>query len=328
MNPTRLFPAALLACAAAFTLHAPLAHAQAAYPDHPVKLVVPFAAGTTTDIVGRELGQALSRGLGQPVIVDNVAGVGGSLGSERVAKGPKDGYNLVLGTVGTHAINPGLYSTIGYDALKDFAPIGFVGYTPMLVVAAPNFPANNIRELVALAKSQPGKVTFASAGNGTSNHLAGELLKVMAGADMQHVPYKSGAQALTDVMGGQVGVMFYHIPAVQQNIKAGKLKVLAIASTKRSPAMPNAVPVAEQGFAGFDMTPWWVLYAPAGTAAPVVARLRDEFQKFNNQPEYTDRLAAQGMEFRPMNEAELNAFLRAELPKWAKLVKDSGAKVD
>ena len=328
MNPTRLFPAALLACAAAFTLHAPLAHAQAAYPDHPVKLVVPFAAGTTTDIVGRELGQALSRGLGQPVIVDNVAGVGGSLGSERVAKGPKDGYNLVLGTVGTHAINPGLYSTIGYDALKDFAPIGFVGYTPMLVVAAPNFPANNIRELVALAKSQPGKVTFASAGNGTSNHLAGELLKVMAGADMQHVPYKSGAQALTDVMGGQVGVMFYHIPAVQQNIKAGKLKVLAIASTKRSPAMPNAVPVAEQGFVGFDMTPWWVLYAPAGTAAPVVARLRDEFQKFNNQPEYTDRLAAQGMEFRPMNEAELNAFLRAELPKWAKLVKDSGAKVD
>ena len=328
MNPTRLFPAALLACAAAFTLHAPLAHAQAAYPDHPVKLVVPFAAGTTTDIVGRELGQALSRGLGQPVIVDNVAGVGGSLGSERVAKGPKDGYSLVLGTVGTHAINPGLYSTIGYDALKDFAPIGFVGYTPMLVVAAPNFPANNIRELVALAKSQPGKVTFASAGNGTSNHLAGELLKVMAGADMQHVPYKSGAQALTDVMGGQVGVMFYHIPAVQQNIKAGKLKVLAIASTKRSPAMPNAVPVAEQGFAGFDMTPWWVLYAPAGTAAPVVARLRDEFQKFNNQPEYTDRLAAQGMEFRPMNEAELNAFLRAELPKWAKLVKDSGAKVD
>jgi tripartite-type tricarboxylate transporter receptor subunit TctC len=327
MNPTRQFPAALLAYAA-FALHAPAVQAQAAYPDHPVKLVVPFAAGTTTDIVGRELGQALSRSLGQPFIVDNVAGVGGSLGSERVAKGPKDGYNLVLGTVGTHAINPGLYASIGYDALKDFAPIGFVGYTPMLVVAAPNFPASNIRELVALAKSQPGKVTFASAGNGTSNHLAGELLKVMAGADMQHVPYKSGAQALTDVMGGQVGIMFYHIPAVQQNIKAGKLKVLAIASTKRSPAMPNAVPVAEQGFAGFDMTPWWVLYAPAGTPAPVVGRLRDEFQKINTLPEYTERLAGQGMEFRPMNEAELNVFLRAELPKWAKLVKDSGAKVD
>jgi tripartite-type tricarboxylate transporter receptor subunit TctC len=145
---------------------------------------------------------------------------------------------------------------------------------------------------------------------------------------MQHVPYKSGAQALTDVMGGQVGVMFYHIPAVQQNIKAGKLKVLAIASTRHSPAMPNAVPVAEQGFAGFDMTPWWVLYAPAGTPAPVVARLRDEFQKINKLPEYTERLAGQGMEFRAMNEAELNGFLRSELPKWAKLVKDSGAKVD
>ena len=312
-----------LACAAAL---AP-ACAQT-YPDHPVKLVVPFAAGTTTDIVGREVGQALSRGLGQPFVIDNVAGAGGSLGSERVAKGPRDGYSLVLGTVGTHAINPGLYASVGYDALKDFVPIGFVGYTPMLVVAAPNFPANNIAELIALAKKQPGKVTFASAGNGTSNHLAGELLKVMAGADMQHVPYKSGAQALTDVIGGQVGIMFYHIPAVMQNIKAGKLKVLAIASTKRSPAMPNAVPVAEQGYAGFDMTPWWVLYAPAGTPPAVVTRLRGEFDKVNKQPAYVERLAAQGMEGRSMNPEELNAFLRAELPKWAKLVKDSGARID
>ena len=298
------------------------------YPDHPVKLVVPFAAGTTTDIVGRELGQALSRGLAQPVVVDNAAGAGGNLGSERVAKGPKDGYSLVLGTVGTHAINPGLYANLSYDVLKDFAPIGFVGYTPMLVVAAPNFPASNIAELVALAKRTPGKVTFASAGNGTSNHLAGELLKVMSGSDMQHVPYKSGAQALTDVMGGQVGIMFYHIPAVMQHVKAGKLKVLAIASTRRSPAMPNAVPVAEQGYPGFDMTPWWVLYAPAGTPAPVLARLRGEFDKINKQPEYLERLGAQGMEMRPMSQEELNAFLRAELPKWAKLVKDSGARID
>jgi len=317
-----------LICAATLAACSAAASAQGVYPDHPVKLVVPFAAGTTTDIVGRELGQALSRGLSQPFIIDNVAGVGGSLGSERVAKGPRDGYSLVLGTVGTHAINPGLYASVGYDALKDFAPIGFVGYTPMLVVAAPNFPANSIAELIALAKKQPGKVTFASAGNGTSNHLAGELLKVMAGADMQHVPYKSGAQALTDVMGGQVGIMFYHIPAVMQHVKAGKLKVLAIASPRRSPAMPNAVPVAEQGYAGFDMTPWWVLYAPAGAPAPVLARLRGEFDKVNKQPEYLERLGAQGMEMRPMKQEELNAFLRAELPKWAKLVKDSGARID
>jgi tripartite-type tricarboxylate transporter receptor subunit TctC len=262
------------------------------------------------------------------VVIDNVAGAGGNLGSERVAKGPKDGYSLVLGTVGTHAINPGLYANLSYDVVKDFAPIGFVGYTPMLVVAAPNFPAGNIAELVALAKKTPGKVTFASAGNGTSNHLAGELLKVMSGSDMQHVPYKSGAQALTDVMGGQVGIMFYHIPAVMQHVKAGKLKVLAIASMRRSPAMPNAVPVAEQGYAGFDMTPWWVLYAPAGTPAPVLARLRGEFDKINKQPEYLERLGAQGMEMRQMNQEELNAFLRAELPKWAKLVKDSGARID
>lgn len=298
------------------------------YPDHPVKLVVPFAAGTTTDIVGREVGQALSARLGQPVVVDNVAGAGGNLGTERVAKGPRDGYNLVLGTVGTHAINSALYSNPGFDPLKDFAPIGFVGYTPMLVVAAPNFPANNIAELIALAKRMPGKVTFASAGNGTSNHLAGELLKVMAGVDMQHVPYKSGAQAITDTMGGQVGIMFYHIPAVIQQVKAGKLKVLAIASPRKSPATPNAVPVAEQGYPGFDMTPWWVLYAPAGTPAPVLARLRSEFEAINKQQDYLARLGAQGMEFHPMGQEELAAFLRAELPKWAKLVKDSGARID
>ncbi|MDB5805156.1 MAG: hypothetical protein JWN73_2478 [Betaproteobacteria bacterium] len=322
MQLTRLMGVLLLAAAGANT------HAQSAYPDHPVKLVVPFAAGTTTDIVGREVGHAMSRGLGQPFIIDNVAGAGGNVGTERIAKGPKDGYSLVLGTVGTHAINSALYSNPGFDPLKDFAPIGFVGYTPMLVVAAPAFPANNIAELIALAKRTPGKVTFASAGNGTSNHLAGELLKVMAGADMQHVPYKSGAQALTDVMGGQVGIMFYHIPAVMQNIKAGKLKVLAIASIKRSPAMENAVPIAEQGFTGFDMTPWWVLYAPAGTPAPVLSRLRSEFVAVNKQPEYLARLGAQGMEFRAMNPEELSAFLRAELPKWAKLVKDSGARID
>jgi tripartite-type tricarboxylate transporter receptor subunit TctC len=322
MQLTRLISVLLLAAASANTL------AQSAYPDHPVRLVVPFAAGTTTDIVGRELGQALSRSLGQSFIIDNVAGAGGNLGTERVAKGPKDGYSLVLGTVGTHAINSALYANPGFDPQKDFAPIGFVGYTPMLVVAAPAFPANNIAELIALAKKQPGKVTFASAGNGTSNHLAGELLKVMAGADMQHVPYKSGAQALTDVMGGQVGIMFYHIPAVMQNIKAGKLKVLAIASIKRSPAMENAVPIAAQGYPGFDMTPWWVLYAPAGTPAPVLARLRGEFDAINKQPEYLARLGAQGMEFHAMNPEELSAFLRAELPKWAKLVKDSGARID
>lgn len=304
------------------------ASAQGAYPDHPVRLVVPFAAGTTTDIVGRDLSQAFSARLGQSVVVDNLAGAGGNLGTERVARGPKDGYTLVLGTVGTHAINPSLYASVGYDALKDFAPIGFVGYTPMLVVAAPAFPANNIAELVALARRSPGKVTFASAGNGTSNHLAGELLKVMAGVDMQHVPYKSGAQALTDTMAGQVGIMFYHIPAVLQHVKAGKLKVLAIASTRRSPAVENAVPIADQGYPGFDMTPWWVLYAPAGTPAPVLARLRGEFDAINKQPTYQARLAAQGMEWHAMSQEELAAFLRAELPKWAKLVKDSGARID
>ncbi len=264
------------------------------------------------------------------MVIDNVAGAGGTLGSERVAKGPRDGYSLVLGTVGTHAINPALYASVGYDPLRDFTPIGFVGYTPMLVVAAPDIPANNIRELIALAKTKPGKITFASAGNGTANHLSGELLKVMSGADMLHVPYKNGTQALTDVMGGQVAIMFYHIPAVMQHIKAGKLKALGIASIRRSPAMPKR---------GADCVSRWL---PRLRHEPLVGALRSCRYacggarqaarhipgSLYQQPEFVALLAAQGMEGRPMAPDELNAFLRSELPKWAKLVKDSGARID
>jgi tripartite-type tricarboxylate transporter receptor subunit TctC len=298
------------------------------WPDKPIRLIVPAAAGTSTDIIARELGQRLGLALGQSVIIEDIAGAGGAVGTERAAKSPADGYTLVLGTIGTHSINPSIYSKLGYDPIKEFAPLGFIGYTPMLVVTAPNSPANNVGDLVALAKVQPGKVSFASSGSGTGNHLAGELLKTLAKVEMTHVPYKSGAQAVTDVASGQVSFMFYHIPAVGQHVKSGRLKALGLASVKRSPAMPQAVPVAEQGFPGFEVNPWWMLYAPAGTPAPVLARLRAETARIIALPEYQERLAGQGVETREMNASELNAFTGQELAKWAPVVKASGARAD
>jgi tripartite-type tricarboxylate transporter receptor subunit TctC len=320
----RLFASLL----AASTLFACVGAASQTWPDKPVKMLIPAAAGTSTDIVGRELGQRLSSALGQPVVLENIAGAGGAVGTERAARSPADGYTLVLGTIGTHSINPSIYARLGYDAVKDFVPLVFVGYTPMLVVAAPNFPANSIGELIALARAQPGKLSFASSGSGTGNHLAGELLKTQAGVEMTHVPYKSGAQAVTDVMSGQVSFMFYHIPGVGQQVKAGRLKALGLASIRRSPAAPQAVPVAEQGYPGFDVNPWWILYAPAATPANVVARLRAEAARVIAQPEYQERLAGQGVEVRTMTAEELAGFTQAELNKWAPVVKASGARAD
>ena len=306
----------------------PLMAAAQTYPDKPIKLIVPAAAGTSTDIIARELAQRMGSALGQTMIVENIAGAGGAVGTERAAKSAPDGYTIVLGTIGTHSINPSIYTKLGYDAIREFAPLGFIGYTPMLVVTAPNSPANTIGELIALARAQPGKLSFASSGSGTGNHLAGELLKSLAAVDMTHVPYKSGAQAITDVASGQVSFMFYHIPAVGQQVKSGRLKALGLASMRRSPTMPNAVPVAEQGFPGFEVNPWWMLYAPAATPAPVLVRLRAETAKIIALPEYQERLAGQGVETKAMPLDEYAAFTGQELAKWAPVVKASGARAD
>ena len=316
-------------CGFALALVAQSAAAQpSAYPDKPIKLIVPAAAGTSTDIIARDLAVRLGQALGQSVIVEDIAGAGGAVGTERAAKSPADGYTLILGTIGTHSINPSIYTKLAYDPVKEFAPLGFIGYTPMLVVAAPNAPYNTVAELVAQARAQPGKLSFASSGSGTGNHLAGELLKSLAAVDMTHVPYKSGAQAVTDVAAGQVSFMFYHIPAVGQHVKSGRLKALGLASVRRSPAAPQAVPVAEQGFPGFEVNPWWMLYAPAVTPAPILARLRAETAKIIALPEYQERLAAQGVETKAMTLEEYSTFTAQELAKWAPVVKASGARAD
>jgi tripartite-type tricarboxylate transporter receptor subunit TctC len=317
----------VLATVAAFALAAPLVAGAQDYPSRPIRMVVPFGPGTTTDIIARIYADAMSKPLGQAIVVENKSGAGGNIGSDLVAKSPADGYTIVMGTVGTHAINPGLYRKMPYDAVKDFAPVGFAGYTPTLLVVAANSPFKSLADLKAQA-GKSGGVSFASAGNGTSGHLAGELLKARLGGEMVHVPYKEGGLAMSDVMSGQAQFMFYHPAAVMPHIKSGKLRALGASSAKRASAAPEVPTITEQGVADFDLTAWFMLYAPAATPAPVLAKLRDAVAQAVTNPEVKARLAAQGLEVPLLKGDELAAFSRAEIAKWSELVKRSGAQVD
>ncbi|MEJ8826516.1 tripartite tricarboxylate transporter substrate binding protein [Variovorax humicola] len=300
--------------------------AAAQQPTMAVHMVVPFSAGTTTDNVARVVGTPLGKRLGQPVIIDNRPGAGGSMGTEQVARAQPDGATLVMGTVGTHAINASLYRKLPYDPQKQFAPVAFVGYTPLLLVVPADSPAKTPADLARMAQ-RPKGITFASAGNGTSGHLAGELLAKLGGT-MIHVPYKDGAQALTDLMAGNVDFMFYHPTAVLQHIKSGKLRALGVSSAERSKAAPDVPTLAEQGLAGFDLVAWFALYAPAATPAPALERLRAVANDTLMDPDTQSRLAVQGVEVRPMRGDELARFTGTEVTKWAELVKRSGAQVD
>jgi tripartite-type tricarboxylate transporter receptor subunit TctC len=305
-----------------------LAAAQAQdFPNKPIRLIVPFGAGTTTDIVGRVMAEGMGKLLGQAVVVENRAGAGGGIGSEAVAKSPADGYTLLMGTVGTHAINPSLYKRLAYDPLRDFAPVAFAGYTPTLLVVPGNSPLKSVKDLAEQAR-KPGGLSFASAGNGTSGHLAGELLQARLGGSLTHVPYKEGGLALSDVMGGQVQFMFYHPAAVLPHMKTGKLRALGASSAKRSAAAPELPTLQEQGVTDFDLVAWFMAYAPAATPVPVLARLREAAAQTLANPETAAKLTAQGLELRAMRAEEMNSFGRSEISKWAELVKRSGAQVD
>ncbi|MBP7566642.1 MAG: tripartite tricarboxylate transporter substrate binding protein [Burkholderiaceae bacterium] len=317
----------LLAVIGAATLLAPALGVAQDYPSRPLKMVVPFGPGTTTDIVGRVVADGMGRALGQTLVVENRAGAGGTIGTDQVAKSAPDGYTLVMGTVGTHAINSTLYQKLGYDALRDFAPIAFVGYTPTLLVVGGNSPIRSLADLRAQA-GKPGGVSFASAGNGTSGHLAGELLKARLGGEMVHVPYKEGGLAVSDVMSGQVHFMFYHPAAVLPHMKTGKLRALGASGSARSSAAPDVPTIAEQGVQDFDLVAWFMVYAPAATPARELARLRDAARQALAQPDVAQRLAGQGLEARAMSPDEAAAFGRAEVAKWADLVRRSGARVD
>ena len=297
------------------------------FPVKPVRMVVPFAAGTTTDIVARAVAEGMARQLGQSVVVENRAGAGGGIGSDLVAKSPADGYTILMGTVGTHAINATLFKKLAYDPQRDFAPVAFAGYTPTLLVVSGASPVKSLKDLADLARRPDGRVSFASAGNGTSGHLAGELLKARLGGEMTHVPYKDGALALSDVMSGQVQFMFYHPAAALPHIKSGKLRALGVSSAKRSPAAPEVPAIAEAGL-DFDLVAWFMVYAPAATPAPVLARLRDAAAQTLANADIAGRLKAQGLELNAMRAEEMTAFGRSELAKWAELVRRSGAQVD
>jgi tripartite-type tricarboxylate transporter receptor subunit TctC len=319
---------ALVAAAAlAATLPVPhgIAWAQAGGDARPIKLVVPFAAGTSTDIVGRVLADALGRQLAQAVVVDNRPGAGGAIGSELALRSGADGHTLLLGTVGTHAINASLYKRLGYNPQRDFVPLGFVGATPTLLVVAASAPWKNVADL----RQASGKsVSFASAGNGTSGHLAGELLNLRLGKDFVHVPYRDGNQALNEVIAGNVQFMFYHPAAVLPQVRAGTLRALGASSAKRSAAAPEVPTLAEQGIADFDLVAWFMLYAPTAMPAAQRERLREAAQAVLAQPEVQRRLAAQGIEPAAMGSAEMSAFATAEIAKWGEAVRRSGAQVD
>jgi len=319
---SRMAAGALLA---AFAL---LSHAQAPFPSKPIRIVVPFPAGGTTDILARAVAQKLTETLGQSVVVDNRPGAGGNIGAELVAKSPPDGYTLLMGTVGTHAINPSLYAKMPYDHVKDFTPVILVAGVPNVLVVNPSVPANSVQELIAYIKANPGKVNFASSGSGTSIHLSGELFKTMAGVSMTHVPYKGSSPALTDLMGGQVQLMFDNLPSSLPQIKAGKLRALAVTSAQRASALPDVPTVAEAGLPGFEASSWFGLLAPAGTPKDVVTKLNAEVAKWLATPEAREKLASQGAIAAGQSPDDFTRHIAAETAKWQKVVKESGAKVD
>jgi len=298
------------------------------YPTHPIRLVVPFPAGGTTDILAREVGQKLSVSLGQSVVIDNRPGAAGNIGSDLVAKSAPDGYTLLMCTVSTHAINPNLYAKLPYDHLKDFVPVVLVASVPNVLEVTPALPVNSVADLIRLAKEKPGQINFASSGSGTSIHLSGELFKTQAGVDMTHVPYKGSAPALTDLIGGQVQVMFDNLPSSLPQIKAGKLRAIAVTSAQRAPALPDIPTIAESGLPGFEATSWFGIVAPTGTPPAIIARINADVNQWLQSPEAREKLLAQGALAAGGTPEQFAAYIRAETEKWAKVVKASGAKVD
>jgi tripartite-type tricarboxylate transporter receptor subunit TctC len=299
-----------------------------AYPAKPIKLIVPFPVGGIADIYSRIVAGKLSEAWGQPVVIDNRTGAGGNIGADLVAKAAPDGYTIGIGSIGTHAVNPTLFSRMPYDAVNDFAPIAHLLEAEGLLVVHPSVPAHTVSELIAYARANPGKLTFASAGMGTASHLAGELFKAMAKVDMNHIPYKGNTPAITDLLAGQTSLLFATMPTVLPHVKAGKLRPLATIGAQRAAAAPDLPTVAESGLPGFAVTNWVGFFAPAKTPPEIVQRWNAETLKIMQTPEMQARLLNEGARFIPMSPEQFAAFVKSEIAKWAPVVKASGARVD
>lgn len=316
----------LFLCIAVGLLSYAQAQAQnASYPDRQIKIISPFATGGIADTFSRVVAQGLSEAWGQPVIVENKTGGGGNIGSDFVAKAPSDGYTLVMGNIGSHAVNSYLMKNMPYDPLRDFQPVAYVLDAEGLLVVNPEVPAKTVPELIAYIKANPGKISYGSGGVGTTSHLAGELFKSLAKVDMTHIPYKGNSPAITDLIGGQTQVMFATMPTVLPYVKTGKLRALAVIGNTRSPSLPE-VPTVSETLSGFDVSNWIGIFAPSGTSPAIVNKLNGEIIKVMQQPNVQKRLDAEGAKFKVMTPESFGAFQKSESQKWAKIIKDAGIK--
>jgi tripartite-type tricarboxylate transporter receptor subunit TctC len=318
---------ARIAVAAVLLAASQFAQAQA-WPSKPIRYIVPFAAGGTTDILGRMVGAKLAEALGQPVVVENRAGAAGALGVEMLAKAAPDGYTFGGGTISSHAINVSLYSKLPYDPVKDFTPITMLATLPNMLIVHPSLNVNTVAELIALLKANPNKYSFGSAGNGTSQHMSGELFKAMTGVSMQHIPYKGSGPMIPDLLAGTISLSFENMTTAFPPAKSGKLKALAVTTSKRSFVAPEVPTLAEAGLPGYDISSWQAMFAPAGLPKEIHARVYAEVAKALKSPDVAKRLQELGLDAGGMPPEELSALIRSDIPKLGKIVKDSGAKVD
>lgn len=315
------------AAAAAFALLPSIASAQA-WPAKPIRLMVPFPPGGSTDIVARIVAQKLGERLGQSIVIENRGGAGGTIGTALIAKSAPDGYNLAVASTSTHVVAPGVYAKLDYDPVKDFAPIGLMAISPYLLVVHPSVPAKTVQELVALAKTRPGKLNYASAGVGSTTHLAMEMLKAASGTYMLHIPYSGNGPAGTAVVGGQVEILFGSLPALLSFAKSGRARALAVGTPKRSPSLPEVPTVAESGYPGFDASLWLALVAPAGTPQPIVERLNKELNALVAAADTREAFDKAGTEPLTGTPADLAAMIRDGVPKYAKIIKAAGVKAE
>ena len=298
------------------------------WPNKPIRYIVPFAPGGTTDILARTIGERLGAALGQPIVVENKPGQGGSIGAAELARAAPDGYTIGGGTISSHAINATLYDKLSYDPVTSFAPITMYATQPNVLLVHPSVPAKNLKEFIALLKANPNKYAFGSAGNGTSQHISGELFKVMAGVSMQHIPYRGSGQMMPELLGGTLPVAFDNIATAIQHVNAGKLRALGVTSAIRSIVSPDVPTMAEAGLAGYDISSWQAVFAPAGTPAPIVERLYTEISRILKTPDIQKRLGDLGLNVSEMTPTQLTAVIKTDVPRLGKIVKETGARAD